>query len=137
MKRELAAMLLVGATAAACGGGGSGTGGRDGMAGMGMGSSSGPAASIEQLAAKTGCTLTGRRSSDQLRQGACRTAKGRYTLVGFDSDKDRDAWLDEARPWGGSYLVGTRWVAVGTPETLQALRADVGGTVMTGAEHAH
>lgn len=92
-------------------------------------------ATIEQLAARTGCALSGKRGSEELRQGACRTAKGRYTLVSFTTDRGRDAWLEEARPWGGSYLVGTRWVAVGTARTLESLRVDLGGHVMTGGHH--
>ncbi|MCP2338225.1 hypothetical protein [Actinomadura rupiterrae] len=135
MKRELAAMLLVGVTAAGCGSHGSPY--DSGHGGMVGGSSAQGVASIEQLAARTGCSLTGTRRSEQLQQGACRTSQGRYTLVGFDSDRDRDAWLGEAKPWGGSYLVGTRWVAVGTPATLEALRARLGGMIMSGSAHQH
>ncbi|WP_067487684.1 hypothetical protein [Actinomadura hibisca] len=102
--------------------------------GHGGGKAAAPA-TIEQLAARTGCTLTGKRAADELRQGACRTGEGRYTLVGFSTDQGQRAWLEEAKPWGGSYLVGTRWVAVGAPQTLQALRQDLGGEVMNGAHH--
>ncbi|MGK5551099.1 hypothetical protein ACSNOI_05740 [Actinomadura kijaniata] len=92
-------------------------------------------ATIEQLAARTGCSLSSRRAAEELQQGACQTARGRYTLVGFSTDQGQKAWLEEAKPWGGSYLVGTRWVAVGTPQTLEALRGTLGGTVMNGAHH--
>ncbi|MFC9974065.1 hypothetical protein ACFVH6_24510 [Spirillospora sp. NPDC127200] len=108
--------------------------GRASHPGHGGGSAAAPA-TIEQLAARTGCTLTGKRAADELRQGACRTGRGRYTLVGFTTDQGQRAWLEEAKPWGGSYLVGTRWVAVGTPRTLQALRGDLGGEVVNGAHH--
>jgi hypothetical protein len=93
------------------------------------------AATIEQLAEQTGCTLAGTRKSAQLKQGQCKTDKGRYVLVSFPTDKDRDAWLTEAKPWGGSYLVGPKWVAVATPPILETLRKDVGGKVVNGDGH--
>ncbi|MFC6886259.1 MULTISPECIES: hypothetical protein [Actinomadura] len=135
------AALLCGAAAvtlplsSACSGAAAGNGadGADG-AHSAHGAAASPA-TIEQLAARTGCALSGKRGSEELRQGACRTAKGRYTLVSFTTDRGRDAWLEEARPWGGSYLVGTRWVAVGAPRTLESLRADLGGHVMNGDHH--
>ncbi|MFC5751130.1 hypothetical protein [Actinomadura rugatobispora] len=98
----------------------------------------GPAAkpaTIEQLAQKTGCTLAGKRNSAELRQGACQTSRGRYTLVSFTDDKGRDSWLTEAKPWGGSYLVGPRWVAVATPPILESLRKEVGGKIINGDQH--
>ncbi|MBW8481067.1 hypothetical protein [Actinomadura parmotrematis] len=92
-------------------------------------------ATIEQLAARTGCSLSGTRSAEELRQGACQTARGRYTLVGFSSGEGRRQWLEEARPWGGSYLVGPNWVAVGTQPVLQALKKDLGGDILDGEMH--
>lgn len=115
---------LAALTLAACGG----HGGHD------AGKAAEPA-TIEQLAAKTGCTLTGKRAAEELQQGACQTAKGRYTLVGFATDRGQQAWLEEAKPWGGTYLVGARWVAVGTPQTMESLRGTLGGTVLNGARH--
>jgi len=55
--------------------------------------------------------------------------------VGFNDGKGRDAWLTEARPWGGTYLVGPRWVAVATPAILESLRREVGGTIVHGDQH--
>ncbi|MQY02278.1 hypothetical protein [Actinomadura macrotermitis] len=118
--------LPVLALAAACGG----------AAGAGhAGHTAAPPATIEQLAAKSGCRLTGTRGAEELRQGACRTARGRYTLVGFTTDQGQRAWLAEARPWGGTYLVGTRWVAVGPEPTLRSLRGELGGDILSGDAH--
>ncbi|WP_018657224.1 hypothetical protein [Actinomadura flavalba] len=95
----------------------------------------GAPATIEQLAARTGCSLNGSRGAEELRQGSCSTSRGRYTLVGFTTDQGQAAWLREAKPWGGTYLVGTRWVAVGTPAVLEGLRADLGGRIDHGDRH--
>ncbi|HEU5025337.1 MAG TPA: hypothetical protein VFV01_10515 [Spirillospora sp.] len=92
-------------------------------------------ASLDELAARTGCSLVGRRKAQQLQQGNCRNSRGQYVLVSFDSDRDMTSWLNEAKPWGGTYLVGTRWVAVSTPATLQSLRKDLGGHILSGEMH--
>lgn len=92
-------------------------------------------ASLAELAEKTGCTPTGERAVEDLEQGNCETPRGRYVLLSFTTDEGMRTWLDEARPWGGSYLVGARWVAVSTPETLQSLRADLGGKIVSGDPH--
>jgi hypothetical protein len=92
-------------------------------------------ASLDELAARTGCSLVGRRKAQQLQQGNCQNSRGQYVLVSFDSDQDMTSWLNEAKPWGGTYLVGTRWVAVSTPNTLQSLRKDLGGHILSGEMH--
>ncbi|WP_119729857.1 putative periplasmic lipoprotein [Thermomonospora amylolytica] len=93
------------------------------------------AAGLEDLAAKTGCRLQSQTKAAELRQGACQTNRGRYTLVTFATDTGQAAWLKEAKPWGGTYLVGPRWVAVGTEQTLRSLRADLGGRIESGSDH--
>jgi hypothetical protein len=92
-------------------------------------------ATIEQLAQKTGCTLIGKRNSKELKQGQCKTSTGRYVLVSFTDNKNRDSWLTEAKPWGGTYLVGPQWVAVATPQILDTLRKDLGGNIVHGDQH--
>ncbi|MDL4821579.1 hypothetical protein [Actinomadura opuntiae] len=92
-------------------------------------------ASLDELAARTGCDLVGRRKAQQLQQGNCRNSRGQYVLVSFTSDQGMNAWLNEAKPWGGTYLVGTRWVAVSTQATLQSLRKDLGGHIQSGDMH--
>ncbi|MFC4051531.1 hypothetical protein ACFOY4_17705 [Actinomadura syzygii] len=92
-------------------------------------------ASIQRLAEQTGCALTGKRKVKDLEQGNCKTAQGRYVLLSFTTDQGMNAWLDEAKPWGGAYLVGPRWVAVSEDKTLTTLRKDLGGEIVYGAGH--
>lgn len=92
-------------------------------------------ASIQQLADQTGCSLTGKRKVKDLEQGNCKTAQGRYVLLSFTTDRGQSAWLEEAKPWGGTYLVGPRWVAVSEDKTLATLRKDLGGKIVHGAGH--
>ncbi|GLZ10648.1 hypothetical protein Acsp04_08830 [Actinomadura sp. NBRC 104425] len=93
-------------------------------------------ATAEQLAQQTGCTLSSIRKVADLSQGACQTSKGRFTVVSFTTDQGQQAWLEEAKPWGGTYLVGPRWVVVSTEQTLKALQEDLGGQIQYGADHS-
>ncbi|MBT2209859.1 hypothetical protein [Actinomadura sp. NEAU-AAG7] len=114
-----------------------GCAGQDGgHRGHGAGERAGTPASLDQLAARTGCTLTGHRRAQELQQGNCANSRGRYVLVSFTTDRGLTSWMAEAKPWGGSYLVGTRWVAVSTPATLQTLQKDLGGRIMSGDAHS-
>lgn len=90
---------------------------------------------LEDLAAKSGCRLQSRTRAEELRQGACKTGRGRYTLVTFTTEEGQGNWLREAKPWGGTYLVGPRWVAVGGEQTLRSLRRDLGGEIQPGEDH--
>ncbi|GII65555.1 hypothetical protein Skr01_56400 [Sphaerisporangium krabiense] len=63
----------------------------------------------------------------------CGTGTGQYTVTTFSTDEGRDAWLAEARKWGGAYLVGARWVISGNDtEMLESFRATLGGGVVGG-----
>ena len=99
------------------------------------GDRAGTPASLGELATRTGCSLTGQRKAKELQQGNCKNSRGHYVLVSFTSDQGLSSWMEEAKPWGGTYLVGTRWVAVSTPATLQALQKDLGGHIMAGEAH--
>ncbi|GAA4230688.1 hypothetical protein GCM10022254_26120 [Actinomadura meridiana] len=92
-------------------------------------------ASLQQLAERTGCSPTGTRKVADLEQGNCKNARGRYVLLSFTTDTGMNAWLHEAKPWGGTYLVGARWVAVSTDTTLESLRKDLGGEIVHGDGH--
>ncbi|SNR64627.1 hypothetical protein SAMN06265355_105140 [Actinomadura mexicana] len=92
-------------------------------------------ASLAELAQQTDCSLTGKRKVKDLEQGNCKTARGRYVLLSFTSDNGMHAWLEEAKPWGGTYLVGARWVAVSQQQTLESLRGDLGGKIVQGDAH--
>lgn len=57
-------------------------------------------------------------------------------MVTFAADEGMRSWLTEARMYGGTYLVGSRWV-VTTPsaDALTALRGRIGGALETGSAH--
>ncbi|MFD0687087.1 hypothetical protein [Actinomadura fibrosa] len=95
----------------------------------------GTPASLDQLAARTGCSMTGQRKAQELQQANCANSRGKYVLVSFTSDQGQNAWMEEAKPWGGTYLVGTRWVVVSTKPTLQSLQKDLGGRIQAGEQH--
>ncbi|MFA1548095.1 hypothetical protein [Actinomadura chokoriensis] len=92
-------------------------------------------ASLRELARRTDCDVTGTRKVKDLEQGNCKTPRGRYVLLSFVSDQGMDSWLHEAKPWGGWYLVGARWVAVSEKPTLESLRKDLGGEIVQGDHH--
>jgi hypothetical protein len=92
---------------------------------------------MDRLAAAAGCKITGLRSVKDLRQGVCQTPGGHYTILTFTTDQGRTAWLDEAKRWGGAYLVGKRWVAVGTMQNLMPLKSRLGGAIQMGDNHNH
>ncbi|MGW0753565.1 hypothetical protein [Streptomyces sp. NPDC002587] len=99
--------------------------------------SSPPSSSIEEIAAAVGCTAHVDIQADELREGGCETGQGAYRMATFAADQGQRSWLDEARMYGGTYLVGSRWVVTGpSEEALAALRGQIGGTVETGAAHS-
>ncbi|MBB1244951.1 hypothetical protein GL263_15450 [Streptomyces durbertensis] len=93
------------------------------------------AATLEQLAAEVSCDLTVNVDASEVRQGVCGSGKSRFVLATFTSAGGQRAWLDEAKPYGGTYLVGSRWLAVGEPAELKRLRGRLGGTVERGDSH--
>lgn len=120
----LCAALLATPVAAGCSAGSDASGGK-----------AAEPASLAELAQRTDCSLTGKRKVKDLEQGNCKTARGRYVLLSFTSDNGMNAWLEEAKPWGGTYLVGARWVAVSQQQTLESLRGDLGGRIVQGDGH--
>ncbi|MDJ0340960.1 hypothetical protein QMK19_08980 [Streptomyces sp. H10-C2] len=57
-------------------------------------------------------------------------------MLTFAADTGQKSWLTEAQMYGGIYLVGKRWVVTAqSQEALQGLRAVLGGTIETGADH--
>ncbi|XCM32610.1 hypothetical protein ABXI76_27705 [Streptomyces parvus] len=90
---------------------------------------------LEQLAKKAGCDPNVQTDAAELRQANCKTDEGRYVLTTFATDRGQREWINEAKDYGGSYLVGRQWVAVGDPELVAALRGRLGGTVETASPH--
>jgi hypothetical protein len=92
---------------------------------------------MDRLANAAGCKVTGLRAVKDLRQGVCQTPAGHYTLVTFTTDQGQHSWLEEAKKWGGAYLVGPRWLAVGTLTNLPPLKSRLGGEIQPGDSHDH
>ncbi|MET8141200.1 hypothetical protein ABZU32_12895 [Sphaerisporangium sp. NPDC005288] len=120
--------------ATGCGGGASG-GQAAPAAAAAPAADAGPPATLKQLATKTGCKKPQvQTDAEELRQGVCKTDKGQYTVTTFATDKGKNDWLEEAKKWGGNYLVGTRWVIAGNdPGVLQSFSEKVGGNIETAA----
>lgn len=94
---------------------------------------------IEHVAASLGCPPRQTARNSEFRQATCPTPSGRYTITTFASDRNQEDWLAEALPYGGAYLVGTRWVVNGdVADPLRTLAGRIGGRLVdqTGA-HGH
>lgn len=89
--------------------------------------------SLEQLAARARCRPDIQTDAAELRQATCDNGARRYVLVTFTNARGQAEWLDEADDYGGTYLVGDRWVASGAPGVVARLRERLGGTVVTAA----
>lgn len=109
------------------------------VAGCGSGGDGTPSTasgSLEQLAARAKCTPDVQTDAAELRQATCGNGARRYLLVTFTNARGQAEWLDEANNYGGTYLVGGSWVAVGGAQDIAALRDRLGGTVVDAAgEH--
>jgi hypothetical protein len=126
---RLCMTVIAAVSAAGCAGGGSTTPGAASTLGS-------KPYSLEQIAARTDCRIQPQGNAAGFRQGACQSRKGRFVVLTFSTSKAGEDWLKEARNWGGTYLVGTRWVIVGTPQQLQSFRARLGGDIQVGDDHS-
>jgi hypothetical protein len=91
--------------------------------------------SLEKIASKAECEPNMQTDATELRQANCTTGEGKWVLATFATDRGQREWLNEAKDYGGSYLVGRKWVAVGDAKLVATLRGRLGGTVETGAAH--
>jgi hypothetical protein len=92
-------------------------------------------ATLEQLASRTGCRLQTQTNAAELRQGSCKTPDDRYVMLTFVTDQAKQTWLKAAKEWGGTYLIGPRWVIVGTQQNLRPFHDKLGGDVEDGENH--
>ncbi|MEV6960421.1 hypothetical protein AB0M97_14730 [Streptomyces sp. NPDC051207] len=126
-------LALTGAVAAlalaGCGSGGDG-GGEGGAARPPTAS-----AGLEHLAAEARCEPELQTDADEIRQAVCTTGDGTYVLATFATDRGQREWIDTAKDYGGHYLVGRKWVAVGHADVVRALRGRLGGTLEEGTPH--
>ncbi|WP_406001274.1 hypothetical protein [Streptomyces sp. NBC_00829] len=117
--------------AAACSSGGD----SDGRGGDGDKAPKTATGTLEQIAEQAECTPNIQTDAAEIRQANCTTGDGKYVLATFASDRGQREWINEANDYGGTYLVGRKWVAVGDAKVVTALRGRLGGEVETGTEH--
>lgn len=91
--------------------------------------------SLEHLAAQAKCRPDMQTDADEIRQAICTTAEGKFILATFATDRGQREWINEAKDYGGHYLVGRKWVAVGDDGVVGRLRSTLGGTIEQGAQH--
>ncbi|MBC2902539.1 hypothetical protein [Streptomyces cupreus] len=91
--------------------------------------------SLEQLAAEVKCTPDMQTDADEIRQALCKNTGGKFVLATFATDRGQREWLNGAKDYGGYYLVGRKWVAVGAEKTVTALQSTLGGTMEEGSAH--
>ncbi|CAL9568407.1 hypothetical protein [Streptomyces pilosus] len=91
--------------------------------------------SLEHLAAEAKCEPNMQTDADTIRQALCKKGGEKYVLATFATDRGQREWLNTAKDYGGYYLVGRKWVAVGEERTVTALRSTLGGTMEEGSEH--
>ncbi|MFE7648848.1 hypothetical protein NFX46_31855 [Streptomyces phaeoluteigriseus] len=93
--------------------------------------------SLEHLAAEVKCTPDMQTDADELRQALCENADGKFILLTFATDRGQREWINGAKDYGGHYLVGRKWIAVGEEtSTVTALRGTLGGDIEEGTDHS-
>ena len=92
--------------------------------------------SLESLAAKVKCKPDMQIDSDEVRQAICKTSDGKYVFATFATDRGQREWINDAKDYGGFYLVGRKWVAVGEDKVVKALQHTLGGEEEIGTNHS-
>ncbi|MFC4498887.1 MULTISPECIES: hypothetical protein [Streptomyces] len=113
-----------------------GCGGADGDAKAVAAVPSAATGSLEHLAAEVKCTPNMQTDADEIRQAICKNADGKFILATFATDRGQREWINGAKDYGGHYLVGRKWVAVGETSTVNALRKTLGGDIEEGTDHS-
>jgi hypothetical protein len=91
--------------------------------------------SLEDLAADVKCKPDMQTDADEIRQAICTNTDGRFILATFATDRGQREWINDAKDYGGYYLVGRKWVAVGDNGVVTRLRGTLGGDVEIGVDH--
>ncbi|MFF6784759.1 hypothetical protein [Streptomyces sp. NPDC012510] len=94
---------------------------------------------LEHIAGEVGCKPDMQTDADTIRQALCTNKDGdfdgRFVLATFATDRGQAEWLAGAKDYGGYYLVGRKWVAVGEKKTVSGLQGTLGGEMQEGSEH--
>ncbi|MHC3472500.1 hypothetical protein ACYF6T_27915 [Streptomyces sp. 7R007] len=92
--------------------------------------------SLESLAAKVKCKPDLQIDSDEVRQAICKNSDGKFVFATFATDRGQREWINDAKDYGGYYLVGRKWVAVGDDGVVKALQGTLGGWEEIGTNHS-
>lgn len=85
---------------------------------------------VEELAAKVGCTASIQGTTADFRQANCKVGKTDFLMLDFVTAAGQDAWYEGAIPYGGSYLVGERWILTSSSEEeMVKLQDELGGAI--------
>jgi hypothetical protein len=85
---------------------------------------------VEQLAETVGCTPAFQGKAADFRQASCKVGKTDYMLLDFVTDKNQKDWYEYAIIYGGSYLVGERWIVTSSSEdAMVKLQGRLGGSI--------
>ncbi|WP_327346319.1 hypothetical protein [Streptomyces europaeiscabiei] len=94
---------------------------------------------LEHIAGEVGCKPDMQTDADTIRQALCTNKDGdfdgRFVLATFATDRGQAEWLESAKDYGGYYLVGRKWVAIGKEKTVTGLQGTLGGEMQEGSEH--
>lgn len=109
------------------------------LSGCGSGGDGAPPATatgtLEELASAVDCAPDVQIDADEIRQALCGNGDDEFVLVTFATERGQREWLDGAQDYGGHYLVGAGWIAVGGSDTITALHGRLGGAVEEGLAH--
>ncbi|SCK09957.1 hypothetical protein [Streptomyces sp. WMMB 322] len=91
---------------------------------------------VEKLASALKCKADIQKKVEDYRLGVCKSGKTTYTFVTFKDNRAKRGWLDYSKDYGGTYLVGSRWLVVTVkPSKLGPIQAKYGGTIERGRAH--
>ncbi|MFE9560338.1 hypothetical protein ACFYM0_04445 [Streptomyces sp. NPDC006487] len=110
-----------------------------GHAGGGRAASPPPAPEpLDRIAAALGCVPEVTVDAQEVREGACSVEGQAFRVATFGTAQGRAAWLSESRQYGGTYLVGERWIITApSADALTRARSRLGGTLDSAPGHTH
>lgn len=138
--RHLAPCVIALLASLLCGGCG-GTGSTESAGSGGGAASASPAPApepLDRIGAALGCTPEVTVDAQEVREGACTVGAEAFRLATFSTTEGRGAWLAESRQYGGTYLVGDRWIVTApSPASLAPAQTLLGGTLDSAPAHSH
>ncbi|WP_328303083.1 hypothetical protein OG389_34770 [Streptomyces sp. NBC_00435] len=138
--RHLAPCVIALLASLLCGACGGNPGNPAGPAGGGAAGTSPPPVPepLDRIAAALGCSPEVTVDAQEVREGACTVGTEAFRLATFSTTEGRGAWLAESRQYGGTYLVGDRWIVTApSPGSLAPAQSLLGGTLDSPPSHSH